>query len=209
MRNGKRNAEKKRKMAKEMKKGGQAARRKGKTEICCSLVWQHHCLWWKGGRGEGTVFTDLFLILSPHSLLLTTFLLLSLLFVPDVSCLISPPASVIVSYLVLFAFCHRLSVIFLRVLFGQHSWVCCLVILQHAVIHFLLPLSFFLSLSFSPSPAPDPFYYYWTLPLHTPGTSCPLHPVHMGRGGASLPVSFNLHIPFSVAKLSGLPTVVG
>ncbi len=59
------------------------------------------------------VFTDLFLILSLPSLSPTTFLLLSLLFVRHVFCLISPPASVIVSYLLLFAFCHRLPLIFL------------------------------------------------------------------------------------------------
>lgn len=75
-------------MGEEMKTGGQTEWKKGKTEICCSLVWQHHCLWWKGwgkrGRGEGgvrMVFTDLFLILYlTHNLLLFLVCLSRLLF---------------------------------------------------------------------------------------------------------------------------------
>lgn len=89
--------------ARKMKTGGQTERRKGKTERCCSLVWHR-------GATEGEEWCSLtcFLILSLPSLSATAFPLLSLSPAPHVFCLISSPASVIVSHLLLFAFCHRL-----------------------------------------------------------------------------------------------------
>lgn len=124
----------------------------------------------KGGKGrwgkEGgdVMFTDLFLILSLAPV--------SPAFVPHVFCLISPPASFIASYLLLFAFCHRLSFHF------PHFYLCSTpVCCQDVVIHFLLALPLLSpSCHFFPPPSPAPalLYYSGTMPSHTPGASCPL-----------------------------------
>lgn len=153
----------------------------------------------KGGKGrwgkEGgdVMFTDLFLILSLAPV--------SPAFVPHVFCLISPPASFIASYLLLFAFCHRLSFHF------PHFYLCSTpVCCQDVVIHFLLALPLLSpSCHFSPLHLlPRPCFI---TPEQCPPTLQGLVVLYVHVGYGSLCLSFNLQIPVSNAKSPGLPAV--
>lgn len=181
----------------------------GETEICCSLVWQHHCLWWKGGRKDG-VRTERNGVHWPVSNIISAFPLFRNLS-PAFS-LVCPPRLLFnfpscVCYSQLFAFRHRLSLIHLLFYLRTNP--------RFVVLSFSNMWYFtFYWLSFYSSSCH--FLHLLLVPHFITTEQCPSSlqglaglNIHMGHGGTSLPVSFNLEIPVSIAKLSGLPTVTG